>query len=124
MALVAAFQDDSDRHAEQYMALGRTKSVEFKDYLAEQTIRTIGEWIHARDESGDGADRHAQEEPATSSHDPIGSMPNPVMRALIGSWMDHWWMIWLVNEPSYIRALKTYPHALDGAEEYHRISGR
>jgi hypothetical protein len=70
------------------LALGRAKSVELKDFLAEQTIRTIKEWMHARDGSNVSSTSHAQEEPAFLTHGSAGTVPNLPMLALISSWLE------------------------------------
>ena len=122
-ALVVAFEQDKEKHAERCLALGRTKSVELKDFLAEQTVRTAREWMQARDESNAAATLHRnQRERAALPHAPVVSVPNLPMLALISSWLDHWWLVGVLNEPSYVQALKKGIFPLDGAQEYQRIN--
>jgi hypothetical protein len=123
-ALAGAFLQDGETHAEQYLALGRAKSVELKDYLAEQTVGTIKQWLHASDESSVAAGSDAREEPPSFSHGSTKSVPSLPMRALIRSWLEHWWFVWVLNDAPCVRALKKGILPLNGAEEYRKMIGR
>lgn len=121
--LTMAFQEDAETHAEQYMALGRTKSVELKDFLAEQTLRTLKEWMDARDANAAPAS-HGHEEPSSlSAGGAVTALDRPMV-ARISSWLEHWWFAWILNDPSYIQALKKGVRPLDGGEEYRRMNER
>jgi len=120
--LTTAFQQDAETHAEQYSALGRAKSVKIRDFLAKQTLKTLKEWMDARDGNAAPAS-HANEEPSSPSGGAVSALDLPML-GRISSWLEHWWFAWILNDPSYIQALKKGVRPLDGGEEYRRFAAR